>query len=138
VLCCDFSPDGTKLLTGDAEGSVKVHIHVHVHTYTTTCTCSAPSGIYYTVYGASFYLSIQIWSLTTKPGGRLLNDLALHVDWVNCVLYSPSGRHILSAGDNGIIKVHVHIKLITGDVCGLIRYVHVYMYIFGWFPDPVE
>lgn len=49
--------------------------------------------------------SIQIWSLTTRPGGRLLNDLALHVDWVNCVLYSPSGRHILSAGDNGLIKV---------------------------------
>ena len=24
VLCCDFSPDGTKLLTGDVEGSVKV------------------------------------------------------------------------------------------------------------------
>ena len=25
VFCCDFSPDGTKLLTGDWEGSVKVH-----------------------------------------------------------------------------------------------------------------
>lgn len=24
VLCCDFSPDSTKLLTGDLEGSVKV------------------------------------------------------------------------------------------------------------------
>ena len=24
VLCCDFSPDGTKLITGDVEGSVKV------------------------------------------------------------------------------------------------------------------
>lgn len=42
-----------------------------------------------------------------KPYGVLLNDLALHGDWVTCVLYSPSGRHILSAGDNGIIKVDI-------------------------------
>ena len=81
--------------------------------YIRTCTCTHCTQ--YCRCGAySFHLSIQIWSLTTKPGGRLLNDLALHVDWVNCVLYSPSGHHILSAGDNGIIKVRV--KLITSDI----------------------
>lgn len=30
VLCCDFSPDSTKLLTGDVEGSVKVHLHYEI------------------------------------------------------------------------------------------------------------
>ena len=55
-----------------------------------------------------FFVYIQIWSLTKKPCGVLLNDLTLYGDWVNCVLYSPSGRHILSASDNGLIKVHVH------------------------------
>ena len=27
VMCCDFSPDGSRLLTGDTEGSVKVNIN---------------------------------------------------------------------------------------------------------------
>ena len=95
-----------------------------------TCTCTHRTQ--YCRCGAyAFYLSIQIWSLTTKPDGRLLNDLALHVDWVNCVLYSPSGHHILSAGDNGIIKVRI--KLITSDFYELIMYI-----IFGLFPDSVE
>lgn len=88
-----------------------------------TCTCTHRTQ--YCRCGAyAFYLSIQIWSLTTKPDGRLLNDLALHVDWVNCVLYSPSGHHILSAGDNGIIKVRI--KLITSDFYELIMYIHLW------------
>ena len=100
-----------------------------------TCTCmycTTHCTQYFRCGAYPFYLSIQIWTLTTKPGGRLLNDLALHVDWVNCVLYSPSGHHILSAGDNGIIKVCV--KLITSDM----NWSCTYMYIFGLFPDSVE
>ena len=46
----------------------------------------------------------QVWSVAQ---GSLLQDLPLHWDFVNCVLYSPSGQHILSAADNGLIKVHI-------------------------------
>lgn len=88
-----------------------------------TCTCmycTTHCTQYFRCGAYPFYLSIQIWSLTTKPGGRLLNDLALHVDWVNCVLYSPSGHHILSAGDNGIIKVR------NNKWYDLIMYIHLW------------
>ena len=44
----------------------------------------------------------QVWSVQL---GVLLEDLPLHSDFVNCVLFSPSAPHILSAADNGIIKV---------------------------------
>ncbi len=66
VLSCDLSPDGSSLLTGDTEGSVKV------------------------------------WSL---PRGQLLQNYPAHTDFVYCVLYSPRSKFILSAADNGIIKV---------------------------------
>lgn len=66
VLSCDLSPDASRLLTGDTEGSVKV------------------------------------WSL---PVGNLLQDFPLHWNFVNCVLYSPLNQIILSAADNGLIKV---------------------------------
>ncbi len=68
ILSCDFSPDGSRLLTGDTEGSVKV------------------------------------WSL---PQGRLLQDYPAHTDFVSCVLYSPRSKFILSAADNGLIKVGI-------------------------------
>ena len=48
------------------------------------------------------YYSMQVWSV---PLGTMLQELPLHWDFVNCVLFSPSGQHILSAADNGIIKV---------------------------------
>ncbi len=66
VLSCDLSPDGSRLITGDTEGSVKV------------------------------------WSL---PRGQLLQDYPAHTDFVYCVQYSPRSKFMLSAADNGIIKV---------------------------------
>ena len=60
--------------------------------------------------------SFQIWSLMDKPRGVLLNDLSLHGDWVTCVLYSPSGLHILSASDNGVIKVDIVVHVGLGEV----------------------
>ena len=45
---------------------------------------------------------VQVWSVQL---GVLLEDLPLHSDFVNCVLFSPSAPHILSAADNGLIKV---------------------------------
>ena len=40
--------------------------------------------------------------------GTQLEEYLLHSDHVNCVLYSPTQPHILSAADNGIIKVCTH------------------------------
>ena len=45
---------------------------------------------------------VQVWSVQL---GVILEDLPLHSDFVNCVLFSPSAPHILSAADNGLIKV---------------------------------
>ena len=39
LMCCDFSPDSTKLLTGDLEGSVKVCFHYSIHVVWCVCVC---------------------------------------------------------------------------------------------------
>ena len=48
------------------------------------------------------YFSLQVWSVSD---GTQLEEYLLHSDHVNCVLYSPTQPHILSAADNGIVKV---------------------------------
>ena len=69
------------------------------------------------------FVFLQIWSLTNKPRGKLLNDLALYGDYVNCVLYSPpNGEHILSASDNGLIKVCVYSSDVFKFCCSRLVY----------------
>lgn len=48
---------------------------------------------------------MQVWSVSS---GTQLEEYLLHSDHVNCVLYSPTQPHILSAADNGIIKVKMY------------------------------
>ncbi len=55
--------------------------------------------------------SVKMWSL---PDGKLLCDYPAHSDYVNCVLYSSTMKSILSAADNGVIKVMVYIPYIAG------------------------
>ena len=59
----------------------------------------------------------QIWSVES---GDMLQNLKLHSSSVHCVLYSPSGQHILSVdGIEGIIKVCCYLKVIN-----FIVYIH--------------
>ena len=53
----------------------------------------------------AYYYILQVWSVLD---GTQLEEYFLHSDHVNCVLYSPTQPHILSAADNGIVKVSVH------------------------------
>ncbi len=53
--------------------------------------------------------SVKMWSL---PEGRLLRVYPAHSDYVNCVLYSPTMKSILSAADNGVIKVMVLVQIL--------------------------
>ncbi len=52
--------------------------------------------------------SVKMWSL---PDGKLLCDYPAHSDYVNCVLYSSTMKSILSAADNGVIKVMVYTQI---------------------------
>ena len=52
----------------------------------------------------------QVWSVLD---GTQLDEYIFHSDHVNCVLYSPTQPHILSAADNGIIKVSSFIMDVT-------------------------
>ncbi|CAI8008599.1 Uncharacterized WD repeat-containing protein alr3466 [Geodia barretti] len=46
--------------------------------------------------------AVLVWSVSD---GTQLEEYLLHSDHVNCVLYSPTQPHILSAADNGIVKL---------------------------------
>lgn len=70
--------------------------------YTFSQRISAVQWVHHIMLFRAVPSPAQVWSVQL---GVLLEDLPLHSDFVNCVLFSPSAPHILSAADNGIIKV---------------------------------
>ena len=79
--------------------------------------------------------SVKVWSL---PHGILLQDLPLHWDFVNCVLYSPVSQYILSASDNGLIKVCIilyvlYIIVNSGMTMDSLKYMHVYVLYYIYY-----
>ena len=68
----------------------------------------------------------QVWSVSD---GTQLEEYLLHSDHVNCVLYSPTQPHILSAADNGIVKVR---KCFS---CHSVQVSPFFIYSFARLPD---
>ena len=86
--------------------------------YTFSQRISAVQYVHHIVLFRAVPSPAQVWSVQL---GVLLEDLPLHSDFVNCVLFSPSAPHILSAADNGIIKVSYSVG------CGHLLSFHLYI-----------
>ncbi|CAI8008597.1 Uncharacterized WD repeat-containing protein alr2800 [Geodia barretti] len=56
--------------------------------------------------------AVLVWSVSD---GTQLEEYLLHSDHVNCVLYSPTQPHILSAADNGIVKTDLALQIQWND-----------------------
>ena len=75
-----------------------VHVQFPSLQYMPFCLICSTHIFHVHVHGCT----LQVWSVLD---GTQLDEYIFHSDHVNCVLYSPTQPHILSAADNGIIKV---------------------------------
>ena len=105
VTSVAFSPDGTKLASGEINGPVKLW---EVSTGRNINTFHGPRGLYRSVAfsadGARLassiaggYGTVEFWDVTT---GKNINTIAGHLDGVNSIAFSPDGAK-LAAGVSG-------------------------------------
>ncbi|XP_064383959.1 apoptotic protease-activating factor 1-like isoform X2 [Halichondria panicea] len=107
IRSCVFSQDGKLLATASLDHTARVwtvedcNCDTIIRNDTAVFSCNFLLGDSQLLTG-DFEGSVKMWSL---PEGRLLRVYPAHSDYVNCVLYSPTMKSILSAADNGVIKI---------------------------------
>jgi serine/threonine protein kinase/WD40 repeat protein len=106
VLALDYTPDGSRLITGGAE-------HVFVwsarngrrdrelmgHTRSVHALVVSPDGKYVAAAGKGD--AILVWELAT---GKTIQRLTGHTGFVECLAFSPDGRRIASGSSNWVRK----------------------------------
>jgi WD40 repeat protein len=108
VMSVAFSPDGTRLASASADGSIKVwdamtgHLCLTLtrHTRTVWSVAFSPDGR--RLASGSYDKTIKVWDATT---GELLHTLRGHTSDVRCVAFSPDGRRLASASNDKFIKL---------------------------------
>lgn len=118
-----FSPDGKMLATSRSKRD-DFHGHLYQHQlifwesasgkqclqinlpYRTLALAFSPDGKLLATASGLYYFendrTIRIWDITT---GKLLEELPGHGGLVNALLFSPDGRRLFSASDDGTILV---------------------------------
>jgi WD40 repeat protein/serine/threonine protein kinase len=111
IISIIFAPDGDTLISGGYDGKVRF--------------CSLAAGVVQkTLIGPSSYLSgldirldgrllalsgvggsAQVWDLGSDPPGRQTWRLFPYANWITVVAFSPDGRHLATANDEGTVYV---------------------------------
>ena len=108
VNCVSFSPDGTQILSGsddhtvrvwDATGYTQTGIDM-THSGPVNCVRFSPDGKY--IVSGSEDHTIKVWDAVTYT--QIGTDMQ-HSGSVNSVSFSPDGRSIVSGSFDGTIKV---------------------------------
>jgi len=103
VFTAAWSPDGTRLALGEADGTVQIRDAItddvlftaHGHTNHVWALAWSPDGK--RLASASWDKTVQVWNAVT--GERMLTYRG-HTDIVGAVAWSPDGTRIASAGDD--------------------------------------
>ncbi|MFY0628109.1 MAG: caspase family protein [Reichenbachiella sp.] len=108
VMSLEFSPDGTKLISGSADGTVK---EWDMEKYQLIQTIPANEGWTRSVaynYNATLIASggddgkIEIWN---AADGQNQNSIIGHSNWVQTIEFSPDGRYVASGGHDNILTL---------------------------------
>jgi WD40 repeat protein len=102
VLCCAFSPDGRRIVSGSEDHILKLWdaetgeelLTLEGHTSRVDDCSFSPDGERI-VSAGSFDLTLMVWDAET---GRDISTLEGHRDAVVCCAFSPDGKLIASSG----------------------------------------
>jgi WD40 repeat protein len=103
-----FSPDGTKLASGSADGTVRVwdmatgqvEHTLEGHSDWVWSVAFAPDGS--KLASGSDDRTVRVWDMTT---GQVERTLEGHSDWVRGVAFSPDGSRLASGSEDRTVRV---------------------------------
>lgn len=112
VNCVDISPNSQTLVSGSADGTIKIwnlnagtEFHtLEAHSDTVNCVAIAPDGK--TLASGSTDKSIKLWDLQTGKQIRKLGGLfSAHSDSIDSLAIAPDGQTLVSGSRDHTIKV---------------------------------
>ncbi|KAE9385621.1 hypothetical protein BT96DRAFT_574609 [Gymnopus androsaceus JB14] len=103
-----FSPDGTQIVSGSGDQSVRIwdastgkEMHkLEGHTDQVTSVAFSPDGTQ--IVSGSGDQSFRIWDAST---GKEMHKLEGHTDWVTSVAFSPDGTQIVSGSGDQSVRI---------------------------------
>jgi len=107
--CCAFSPDGTWVLSGSVDNTLKrwdvnsgacIQTLKAASTFNVTCCAISPDGTW--VVQGSRDKRLQIWNVND---GVITTTLQGHTDWVNCCASFPFKEWVLSGSNDNTLKI---------------------------------
>ncbi|KAJ7181118.1 hypothetical protein C8R46DRAFT_598076 [Mycena filopes] len=110
VYSVAFSPDGTRIVSGsrdstvrvwDTEAQTQIGAPLEGHTDTVTSVAFSPDGT--RIVSGSWDKTVRVWD--TEAQTQTGAPLEGHTDTVNSVAFSPNGTHIVSGSDDKTVRV---------------------------------
>ncbi|KAG8215380.1 WD40-repeat-containing domain protein [Butyriboletus roseoflavus] len=110
VMCVAYSPDGSQVVSGSADRTMRVwnpttgqHVATpsQLHTAAISSVAYSPDGCH--IVSASRDRTIRVWD--AKTGQCIAGPLQEHTQPVTCVAYSPNGEHIASGSNDKTIRI---------------------------------
>ncbi|KAG9312565.1 WD40-repeat-containing domain protein [Chiua virens] len=117
ITCVAYSPDGSHIISGSADQTIRiwnattgqsVTTPLQGHTDSITSVAYSSDGKY--IVSGSEDKTIRIWEATT--GQPLKKSFTGHTESITSVAYSPNGRHVVSGSGDNTIRVW---DVITGQ-----------------------
>ena len=108
VNSVSYSPDGTQLLSGAADGTVKlwdvsmegIITTFHGHTASVTSVAFSPDGVLFA--STSLDNTIKLWNVSTEENNVTLSG---HTDGVTSVAFSPNGTTLATGSNDKTVKL---------------------------------
>jgi WD40 repeat protein len=108
VKACEFSPDGSRIVSASEDGTLKVWdavtgadlLTLFGHTGEASACAFSPDGRF--IVSGSYDETLKVWEAAT---GAEVHTLSGHTTMVNSCAFSPDGKWIVSASYDDTLKV---------------------------------